>query len=171
MYLGWLQRHADPMSQVELIVFSSDLIRHPMTPLGLCTPLTSQTYDPFQGDGTALYRAVGECCTTPAGTGQHILIVFTDGLDNRSEEYDWTASKIFMLLKTLQEQQNWLAVFLGAFDDALVVGTQMGFHDKNCLCFTSDHIPDAFQRLLQATQTYLAAAPGDRKRLAAGGVF
>jgi hypothetical protein len=172
MYLQWLQRHADPMSVMDVRCFSTDLDpSHPL-PIGMVQPLTEQTYDPAEhGSGTALYRAVGETCTTATSAGQHVLITFTDGEDNTSRHFEWSASAVCTLLATLQEQQGWLCVFLGAFPTALTVGNAMGFAPGNCLTVTTDEIPEAFQRLRTATQRYLAAGPQERKLLATGGVF
>jgi hypothetical protein len=175
MYLAWLQHHADPMSLVEVRCFSTPLDPGTPVPLGMLKPLTGRTYNPaLHGSGTALYRAVGETCTVASGAAtpvQHIVIVFTDGADNTSEEVGWTNGQVSTLLQTLQEQQHWLAIFLGAIPDALEVGKSMGFQPGNCLTFATDQIPDAFGRLLHATQRYLAASPQERKLLAATGVF
>ena len=169
MYLAWLQRHADPMSLAEVRCFSGTLSSSHCMPLGMLKSLTTATYNPANGDGTALYTAVGDTCTTAAPDGQHVLIVFTDGKDNMSAE--WTASKLYMLLKTLQEEHQWLCVFLGAFPDALDVGRSMGFAEGNMLVFTADQIPDAFKQLQVATGRYLDAPAAQRKQLAAGGIF
>jgi hypothetical protein len=172
MYLQWLQRHADSMSVMDVRCFSTPLDpSHPL-PIGMVTPLTEQTYDPAEhGSGTALYRAVGETCTTATNAGQHVLVVFTDGADKTSRHFEWSVSAVCTLLTTLQEQQGWLAVFLGAFPDAVAVGKAMGFQPGNCLTFRTDEIPEAFARLRTATQRYLAAGPQERKLLATGGVF
>lgn len=170
-YLAWLQRHVHPMSLAEVRCFSTSLDPTQVQPIGMLQPLTGQTYDPRQGDGTAIYRAIGETCVTAPGTGQHILVVFTDGIDNTSEDYGWTATKIAALLTTLQEDQSWLCVYLGAFPDALHVARAMGFQPGNCLVFTADKIPEAFKTLQTATQRYLRAGTQERKLLAAGGIF
>jgi len=170
-YLAWLQRHTDPMSMADVRCFSTALDPGQLCPLGQLRPLTTTTYDPLRGDGTALYRAIGETCVTAPREGQHILIVFTDGNDNTSDTFGWTYTKVGELLKTLQAEQSWLCLFLGAFPDALHVARVMGFHPRNCLVFTTDKIPEAFQTLRHATQRYLGTAPHERKRLAAGGLF
>lgn len=172
MYLGWLQRYADPMSLADVRCFSTPLDPSQLRPLGSLNPLTAQTYDPMQhGSGTALYRAVGETASTADPTGQHILVVFTDGMDNTSGEFGWAHSNVYMLLQMLQREHAWLGVFLGAFPEALEIGKQMGFQAGNCLVFTSDKIPEAFETLRQATQRYLAAPVPERKLLAQGGIF
>ena len=170
LYLAWLQRYAHPMSLAEVRCFSTQLSPGQLQPLGTLQSLTPYTYDPLRGDGTALYRAVGETCTTAAGDGQHILVVFTDGKDNASGSWAWTAQKVATILETLQTEKNWLAVFLGAFPEALPVARCMGFQAGNCLVFERQ-IPEAFQSLTKATQQYLAAGTAARKLLTTRGVF
>ena len=171
MYLAWLKRQASPLSLAEVHCFSTNFTRGPLQPLGMLRPLTPQTYNPHKGDGTALYRALGETCTTTPQAGFHLLCVYTDGRDNRSNEFSWTADKVAAILLTLQQNAAWCGVFLGAFPQALEVGRTCGFTAGNCLQFSSDRIPDAFRRLTDATQRYLGASPQDKKQLAATGVW
>src|SRR5215471_15654107 len=89
-YLHWLQSHASPMSMAAVRCFSSYLDPYSAVPLGQLQPLDTRTYDPSGGDGTALYRAIGETCSdiaTGRGHGSQVLVVFTDGLDNISNAY------------------------------------------------------------------------------------
>jgi hypothetical protein len=171
LYLGWLQTHANPMSLVELGCFSDALIQYYPFPLGEAQPLTKAVYDPMQGDGTALYEALlrtVECDQAGTLPGQHIVIVFTDGLDNRSYV---SATEVAARLSALQQTHGWLAVFLGAFPEALEEGLSLGFTAGNCLVFTADQIPEAFHALTIATAKYLTAPAQERKLLAAGGIF
>lgn len=171
LYLAWLQRHADPMSLVEVSTFATTLKRQPLTALGECQTLTDETYNPLGEGGTALYAATGQICTTPQGTGQHVLVVFTDGQDNASIGLGWTTEKVAQILTTLQTEEDWLAVFLGAGIDALGIGQVMGFTKGNCLAFPTDQIPEAFAHLTKATEQYLVAPPEERKLIAKGGIF
>ena len=171
MYLAWLQAAADPMSLAEVFTFDLQLRRlSSMQALGTAQTLTPESYQPIHGNGTALYNAVGQVCTTATQTGQHVFVVFTDGQDG-AQEPGWTAGSCQELLTTLQEHTGWLCVFLGAFPEALDVAKSMGFHDGNCLTFPGDQIPQAFERLRQATRRYLAAPVPERKLLASGGIF
>jgi hypothetical protein len=142
----------------------------PMQSLGQIRPLDLRSYDPSESDGTAIYNAVGEVCTTAAQPGQHILLLFTDGEDCAAQPV-WTAPKCHELLTALQEHSGWLCVFLGAFPEARTVARSMGFHDGNCLTFPGDQIPEAFTRLTQAIRRYLAASTTERKQLTTQGVF
>jgi hypothetical protein len=171
MYLAWLRGAAHPMSLAEIFTFDLQLHRlSSMQALGAVQALTPESYQPLRGDGTALYSAVGQVCTTATQTGQHVLVVFTDGEDCAPEPV-WSAGQCHELVTTLQEHTGWLCVFLGAFPKALDVGRSMGFHAGNCLTFPGDQIPQAFEHLRQATQRYLAAPAPERKRLATGGIF
>jgi hypothetical protein len=141
-----------------------------MQALGAVQALTPESYRPAHGNGTALYNAVGQVCTTATQHGQHVLVVFTDGED-RAPEPVWTAGQCHEVLTTLQEHTGWLCVFLGAFPEALDVARSMGFLGGNCLTFPGDQIPQAFEHLRRATQRYLAAPAQEKKLLASGGIF
>lgn len=171
MYLGWLQRTAPAMSLGEVYLFDLGLEQvSPLQGLRQLKPLTSASYRPDETSGTALYQATGRVCSQDHGPGQHVFILFTDGEDSGLEA-SWTAGTCKTLLETLQEQDNWLCVFLGAFPQALDVARAMGFLAGNSLTFSSDQIPQAFQTLKQATQRYLGSPIRERKLLAAAGIF
>jgi|ERR1043166_2632388 hypothetical protein len=170
LYLRWLQRTASPMSMAETRCFSLRLQAGTMQALGSLPLLTRQTYRPEEGDGTALYNAIGDVCSAATQAGQHVLVLFTDGQDCAVEPA-WTAEKVNAVLTTLQEEAGWLCVFLGAFFQALRVAEAMGFHPGNTLEFPNERIPEAFATLKHATQRYLTANAETRKLLAAGGIF
>ena len=65
MYLSWLQSAAHPMSLAEVFTFDLQLHRlSSMQALGAVQALTPESYRPLHGNGTALYNAVGQTCTT-----------------------------------------------------------------------------------------------------------
>jgi hypothetical protein len=168
MYLRWLQRHGPAMALVDTRCFGSYLQSKNVQALGNTPPLQPVTYSAEYG-GTALYDAIGAVVTQASEPGQHILMVFTDGMDGDSEY--WSSGQVRELLTTLQTENHWLCVFLGAFPQALEVATMLGFLHGNCLVFGSERIPDAFERLRRAIENYLLATPQQRKLLARGGVF
>lgn len=171
LYLRFLQQTASPMTMTETAFFSGSLTRGAPCALGLTPLLTPESYQPEKGNGTALYKATGHLLTTITHPAQHILVLFTDGEDCAIEE-SWTAASVKELLTTLQDVDNWLAVYLGAFPKALDEAEAMGFRSGNCLVFNADHIPEAFKKLQTATQQYLALkSPRERKLLAASGIF
>ena len=168
LYLHWLQRHAPPMSMVDVRCFGSTLQDRHMQALGIVHPLDTTTYAAEYG-GTALFDAVGDVVTQASDPGQHVLVVFTDGMDGDSTR--WSPSQVHELLQTMQTVNDWLCVFLGAFPQALEVGSALGFAPGTCLVFGTERIPEAFERLRRATETYLLATPPARKLLAQRGVF
>jgi hypothetical protein len=168
MYLTWLQRHGPPMALMDTRCFGTQLQAKHVQALGSMRPLHTETYSADYG-GTALYDALGAVVTQAIEPGQHVLVTFTDGMDGDSEQ--WTATNVHALLTTVQTESHWLCVFLGAFKEALAVATELGFLSGNCLVFGSERIPDAFERLRRATETYLLATPPARKLLAQSGVF
>jgi hypothetical protein len=168
MYLHWLQRHGPPMALVDTRCFGTQLQAKNVQPLGSMRPLDTATYNADYG-GTALRDAIGTVVPQASEPGQHILVVFTDGMDANSTA--WTPGKVHELLTTLQTENHWLCVFLGAFPHALSIATTLGFLPGNCLVFGSEKIPEAFERLRRATETYLLATPQQRLLLAQGGVF
>lgn len=169
-YLGWLKRHADPMSLIELALFTDTLQSGTLRALGSAEPLNTKTYAPH--GGTYLYAAIGATVTTKPRPGQHILIVFSDGQDMSDPDAEgWTAHRVAAILTTLQEHEGWLCVFLGAFAGSLEIAKAMGFRPGNCLEFRSEKLPEAFAALQHATQRYLQAPVAARKLLAAGGIF
>lgn len=171
MYAIWLRHTVHPMSMAQVSSFSSTLSLCPMLPIARLSLLIAETYQPRNGELTALYEAVGRICTEARQPGQHILIVFSDGDDNDSDPERWTAGKVSTLLSALQDHDHWLAVYLGAFEESLETAKAMGFREGNTLTFAADKIAEAFKDLQYATQKYLTAAPGERKLLAQGGIF
>lgn len=120
-------------------------------------------YEP--GGGTRLYSAISAVISS-APDGDHLLVIFTDGLSD-DEEYGQARLAAFW-----PAHPGWLPVFLGAFPDALSVGLALGIAEGNCLSFAARDLPEAFQRLADGTQRYLATdKPAARKQLAAAGLL
>lgn len=170
MYQDWLKAHVSPMSQIEVTVFSTESRTRHAIPIGEAQPLTRTVYDPTQGDGTAIYKTVGQRLRSPTEGGNHILVLFTDGQDNMSAMYGWDLRDMRGLLHSAI-YDGWLCVYLAAYQEGKTTGVRMGFPEDNCLVFTSDRIPDAFKTLTRATQRFLQAAPAERRMLIAGGMF
>ena len=168
-YLAWLQGTCAPMAMGHLVRFDKYVRAAPLTVLRAMQALTLETYTPERGDGTAMYDALGTLGTTQTEPGQHVLILLTDGEDCSSTA--WTQPQCHTLLTTLQEASGWLCVFLAAFPEGRVVATALGFQPGNILVFPGDGLPEAFQRLKRATQTYLLAPARERKLLAMEGIF
>jgi len=167
-YLRYLQRQQLRYAVCDTRCFGSTLQAATAQPLLDAQALRPETYSATYG-GTALYDALGTVLTTAETIGQHLLMVYTDGQDNESRAY--TASKVQEVLTTLQDTGDWLAVFLGAFDEALTVAQACGFRPGNVLVFPNEKLPQAFHQFREAMQRYLDASPAQRKQLQQGGIF
>lgn len=96
--------------------------------------------------GTALYDAIGQGVTrfgqTLAAMPEHArpdtvqVIVVTDGEENSSVEY--RASTIRNLVTIQKQDYNWDFVFLGANQDAVLSGVELGFDAGSSMSFNPD---------------------------------
>lgn len=94
--------------------------------------------------GTALHDAIGFGVNTfsqrIAALPDHAqpkaiqVIVVTDGLENASTEY--SAQQIRKLIKSKQKDAAWDFVFLGANQDAVTTGGNLGFSHDSSMTFT-----------------------------------
>lgn len=158
-YLRHLQQIAAPGTQIDQRCFSGTL--HSGAPELLVTA-QPMTYEP--GGGTRLYSALSSL-VSPQADGDHLLVIFTDGL---TEEPETDAQK---LQAFFAKHPGWLPVFLGAFPQALSVGFLLGIAEGNCLCFGAHALPEAFATLTAGTEKYLTGKPADRKLLAQTGLL
>jgi len=74
---------------------------------------------------TALYDAVGHTLgTVEVGDDPLIIIILTDGYENSSRE--WTKKGVFDLIQRLDANDNVSITYLGANQDAMQVGHDIG---------------------------------------------
>lgn len=115
-----------------LVEFATDVRPQANTDINAVLPYVMRP----QG-GTALYDAIGQTITqyTHVGDEKVIVVIVTDGEENRSREYSKTA--VTELIK-LRQDQGWEFVFLGAsldtFAEAHSLGLSAGaiqYSDKN----------------------------------------
>lgn len=95
--------------------------------------------------GTALWDAFGrglsefgeELAALPEEQrpGTVIFGLVTDGLENSSKE--WTAEQVKALVTQQREQYNWQILYLGANQDALVVGAKLGVAVGSSLTYSA----------------------------------
>jgi hypothetical protein len=74
--------------------------------------------------------------------GKVIFVVLTDGLENSSKE--WTREKVFGLITQQTEKYAWVFTYLGANQDAIAVGANLGFHPGLTLNYTAANVDKAF---------------------------
>lgn len=95
-------------------------------------PLTKDTYIPR--NTTALLDAIGKAMTETGSfleslqegerPAKVICVIVTDGLENASRKYD--RRRIFDMIKHQRDTYNWAFVFIGANQDAIATGQEIG---------------------------------------------
>jgi len=106
-------------------------------------PLTKETFVPR--GGTPLYEAVavvvkkvGErlAQTSEDQRPEKVLVVIiTDGEENSSQ--GWTAEQVKQIIEHQEEKYKWEFVYLGANQDAWLVGGNLGFKSSSCLAYVA----------------------------------
>jgi hypothetical protein len=154
-YLGNLKRDS-PEVLFALTLFWTE-VAGDLTERAVCNvpELTAATYRP---DGmTALYDAIGrtvrgiERTISPADSV--VVVIFTDGRENASQEY--SRESVFALIDQKQKAGNWTFVYLGANQDAWSNASGLGIPVGNAMNYDTG----------QTHGTMTAAYRGTRKRL------
>lgn len=113
---------------------------------------------------TALYDAIGRgiiefgtelaAMSEDARPGKVLVVVQTDGLENSSREF--TSAGVKRLIETQRTLYSWDFVFLGANQDAVLTGTNMGFATGSSLTFdaTSAGVQAAAASVSSYASTY-----------------
>lgn len=135
-------------------------------PVRVVPDLTTETFVP-RGN-TPLYDAIAH---TINATGKFlkdmpaderpakiVCVIITDGQENASKEFD--QAKVFAMIKHQQDIYKWEFVFIGANQNAMVVGRSMGINAANCYTNnanaagtskTYDHLGSNLRRMRAAT--------------------
>jgi hypothetical protein len=113
------------------------------------------------GGGTALYDAIGigvnGFIQRIAALPEHAkpqaiqVVVVTDGAENSSTEY--TAQQVKALITDKQSDDCWDFIFLGANQDAVVAGGELGFREDASMTFVARG--DKVHEMNQATSRYI----------------
>ncbi len=160
-YLKTLRQMSEPV-RFTLTLFNSGKleVRHGNVSVSQVADLTEQTYQPSQS--TPLYDAIGLSLTAAGHEAQpeskKLCVILTDGLENASREY--TRDGIVRLIKD-QEAKGWIFVYLGADHDAWAAGGDLGIASDNTVQFCRRDTGRTFDRLSEATSTYLSSQPGE----------
>lgn len=113
-------------------------------PISEIQKLSSTTFQPR--GGTPLYDAIGhaiadatirnEKLTAGGGAADEVLfIIFTDGQENQSREYDRPA---IATLVSKREKAGWTFVYMGANQDAYAEGSKVAMRQANTSNFVAD---------------------------------
>lgn len=117
--------------------------------------------------GTALHDAIGRMITDlgerlaklpeDERPGSVILPIVTDGLENSSVKYG--ADEIKSLVKHQSEQYHWLFVYLGANQDAIMVGEGLGIPAGQALTYqaSATGVQDMSASMSRSSGSYRSA--------------
>lgn len=150
------QRQITGECRMSLTKFSSMNARVPYedVPLNLVPDMTSSTFRP-SGD-TNLYDAIGyrtEQLTHRLNNWsirpRVLFVVMTDGQDNCSSRYCPTDVR-----QIIEQNPDWTFVYLGADQDAIKIGTSIGFHHGNCKSFAGAEMHRTMTELSHATTVF-----------------
>lgn len=127
--------------------------------LGFVPPMTDRMFVP--GGMTNLFDAIGDRITTLAKSLETwaeqpnvLFIVMTDGGDNASRSHN--AASIARLVGQYRER-GWGFAYLGANQNAVTVGTQMGFLPTECRTFETAEMRETMRDLSTGTTVYRTA--------------
>lgn len=108
--------------------------------------LNSSTYKPR--GMTALYDALGKAIKQTGKTLRNmkeedrpekvVFVILTDGYENASKKY--TADNIKDKIEHQQSKYNWDFTYIGANQDAILVGNSMGISKDKSLNFAADNV-------------------------------
>ncbi|WP_239490722.1 vWA domain-containing protein [Luteitalea sp. TBR-22] len=147
------QKALEGEAHFTLVQFDDEYeVVHFRVPIGEVPPLTRQTYVPR--GMTALLDAIGRTINeinarmdrmrTEERPDQIVFAVATDGQENSSHEF--TRRQIFSMIRSREKlaqvdpsaRPTWEFVFLGANQDAIEEGGQMGFAAARAVDFDAD---------------------------------
>jgi von Willebrand factor type A domain len=127
-----------------LILFNSDVkVVYENSESKNLQPLTDKDYHPSKM--TALYDAIGEgiCLQKKNNNNNVVFVILTDGDENSSNKYDKKYVKDNIKVR---ESLGWKFMYLGANQDAFLVGTDMGINRSK----TFDYNPDGLGTVMRS---------------------
>ena len=129
---------------------------------------------------TALHDAIGETVTKLGQRLRHmeederpahvIIVILSDGLENSSKEWK---NKLKPLIQQQTDDYGWTFLYLGANQDAILVGLDMGIAANSSLTYSQDFYGATMDVASAATTraregTYKGFTEEERKRTVSG---
>lgn len=139
------QKNVPGDATLSLAMFNSQYeLVHNNLSLSEVPELTRETYRP--SGGTALLDALGRTINTTGAylaslkeeerPSKVIFLIMTDGEENASREF--IHSKIMEMITHQQEKYSWQFIYIGANQDAIQAGAQLGIAANSSYNYTSD---------------------------------
>merc|ERR1711881_818698 len=104
--------------------------------------------------GTALYDALGCVLQAYQHEEDNIVVIITDGEDNRSRNFG--AARVKTLVDDLTKNKGWEFSYLGANQNPLVVSRQLGIATANTKSFdfSNQGFKDMYSNLNKKVQSF-----------------
>jgi electron transfer flavoprotein alpha subunit len=97
-----------------------------------------------------------------------IFVILTDGLENASREY--TREKIFDMIRHQEEKYGWEFVFLGANQDAIGVGRDLGIKMGSAATYDTTKVDCAIDAVHKNVTKYRGMSKQDREAVTSGSI-
>ncbi len=141
------QKEAEGETKFTLTQFDDRYeIVHDGLPVSDVPELTNKTFVPR--GSTALLDAMGRTINTVGSRldaleesekpEKVIFVVITDGHENSSRGF--ARSEVFEMVKHQTDTYNWEFIYLGANQDAIAAGHNMGFSTRNSMSYSADSV-------------------------------
>ena len=98
----------------------------------------------FPRGTTALLDAIGKTIKNSKDKKNHMIVILTDGEENSSKKY--TLDHINDLIE-MKKKEGWQFVFLGANQDAIKTGNNLGIPENSAMTFNQENVYNAFEGL------------------------
>jgi uncharacterized protein YegL len=141
-YIQTLKKEAEGEVLMTLTQFDTDFNEiYSGKPLADVEEFTERDYQP--NGMTALYDAIGRTVRLteqkPKKGDKVLIVIMTDGLENRSQEWSQEA-----VVKLMNDKRNdgWEFIFLGAGEDSWAVGQSLGFKESQRVYYSGVDVRD-----------------------------
>jgi hypothetical protein len=103
---------------------------------------------------TALYDAIGKTINDLKTDRDVVFVIITDGQENASKEFKGEAIK--KMIETLETENKWKFLYLGANQDAVMTGATLGVRAANSMSWaaSADGVGNTFMAMSSNIGTY-----------------
>lgn len=103
---------------------------------------------------TALYDAIGKTINDLKTDRDVVFVIITDGQENASREFKGEAIK--KMIETLETENKWKFLYLGANQDAVMTGATLGVRATNSMSWaaSADGVGNTFMAMSSNIGTY-----------------
>ena len=123
-------------------------------------PFTEKEYN--RCNMTALYDAIGQVITEKKGKDKNkdiVVVILTDGEENCSREYNKTSIK--NLIVEMERGYGWKFIYLGANQDAYVVGNSIGIGNSSKYEYTPKGMSGVCKSASNCVRSYKSSKNAD----------